>query len=442
MAQREGTLPVDFWTRPAVAAALATCDMASLVEAVRLARGWSQADLARTVGYSQSWVSRVVNGQQSLTLNQVREVCERLGIPVHLLRFAPASPVSTPSVASRPPAASAAGRTKGAGPTRRRDFTKAVALAAFPLPSASAVGDIHELTAATLRAITGGQRRLDASAPSRDLVKAALAHLELSSRTLLRARQTPFLTEVAAATSEAAGFAAWLHADMGDAGSARMFYRRAVEHARQSEDVLLAVYMLGSLAIFEVDSEDPVLGLQLAHEATRRLGDGAHPTARAWLSCVRALAHAGLGDVSAAQRELGRAEAAVERSDNPEPPWPWVFPFDSAKVAGYRALAAVRLHRPHEARTAFSEAFATMSPAPKQRSMLMVELASVHADAGDVDEAFRLAAEALHTGAAYRSEKVVNRVRRFRREYRGPYARCVAELDEQLTSLVTGRLRL
>ncbi len=431
---------MDFWTRPAVAAALATCDMAAIVEAVRLARGWSQADLARTVGYSQSWVSRVVNGQQSLTLDQVREVCERLGIPIHLLRFAPASPVSGPSAMSRPPVADAAGRTKGAGPTRRRDFTKAVAFAALPLPNASAVGDVDGETVATLRAIIGGQRRLDASSPSRDLAKAALAHLELSSRTLFRARRTPLATGIAAAASEAAGFAAWLHADMGDVGSARLFYRRAVEHARQSDSELLPVYMLGSLALFEMDSDDPLLGLGLAHEAARWLGAGAHPTARAWLSCVRALGHAGLGDAVSAQRELASAEAEVESSANTGPPWPWVFPFDAAKVAGYRALAAVRLRRPHEARSAFSEAFARTSPAPKQRSLLMVELASAHADAGDVDEAFRLASEALRIGAVYRSEKVINRVRRFRRDYRGPQARCVSALDEQLMALVTGRL--
>ena len=163
MPQREGTLPVDFWNRPAVAAALATCDMATLVEAVRLARGWSQADLARTVGYSQSWVSRVVNGQQSLTLDQVREVCERLGIPVHLLRFAPANPVPAPSTASRPPAADAAGRTKGAGPTRRRDFTKAVALATLSLPSASAAGRACEQRCCVCGTIVSVRRK---SAPA------------------------------------------------------------------------------------------------------------------------------------------------------------------------------------------------------------------------------------------------------------------------------------
>ncbi|GAA3721427.1 transcriptional regulator with XRE-family HTH domain [Spinactinospora alkalitolerans] len=421
-----------------MAAALASCDMAAIVEAIRLSCGWSQAELARSVGYSQSWVSRVVNGQQSLTLDQVRQVAHRLDIPVHLLRFASSGPIPAPTAPPRPAAVRAAGEGKGADPTRRRDFGKAVAMTALPLPAAPGCGDIDETTALTLRAITGGQRRLDASSPARDLAKAAVAHLELSGRTLARARRTPFAADVAAAASEAAGFAAWLHADMGDAGSARSYYRTAVERARQSGHGLLDVYMLGSLASFEIDAEDPELGLTLAVEAGRRMGDDAHPTAQAWLACVRALGRAGMGDAAAAHREIARAEAAVRRPDNAAPPWPWVFAFDDAKVAGYRALAAVRLRRPGDARTAFSDAFGGTRPGAKQGAVLLVELATAHADAGDVDEAFRLASEALRTGAAFRSERIIGRVRRFRRGYRGPRARCVSALDEQLTALLTG----
>ncbi|MFD0804118.1 transcriptional regulator, partial [Streptomonospora algeriensis] len=105
------------------------------------------------------------------------------------------------------------------------------------------------------------------------------------------------------------------------------------------------------------------------------------------------------------------------------------------KVAGYRALAGVRLHRPHEARAAFAEAFGGVRPAAKNGAALMVELAGAHVDAGDVDEAFSLAAESLRIGVRFRSDRLISRVRRFRRAYRGPgAARCVKELDEQLAS--------
>nr|WP_046468196.1 helix-turn-helix transcriptional regulator [Allosalinactinospora lopnorensis] len=405
-----------------MAAALITCDMAVIVEEIRLARGWSQGELAQAVGYSQSWVSRVINGQQSLTVEQVRDLAGRLDIPVHLLRFA-----------------SAAELGKGAGPTRRRDFGKVVAAAALPLPATSAGTDIDEGTAPTLRAITGGQRRLDVSSPAHDLTRGAIAHVELTGRALGRAQHTPFAPDIAAAASEAAGFAAWLHADMGDSGSARSYYRSAITRARQSGHHLLDVYMLGSLSAFEIEAEDPELGLGLAAEAGRRMGANAHPTAKAWLSCVRALGHAALGDESASARELALAETNVARRENADPPWPWVFAFDDAKVAGYRALAGVRLRRPNDARAAFSEALNGPRPGAKQAAVLKVELASAHADAGDVDEAFRLASEALRTGAAFRSERVITRVRRFRRGYRGPRARSVQEFDGLLNDLLTGR---
>jgi hypothetical protein len=212
-----------------------------------------------------------------------------------------------------------------------------------------------------------------------------------------------------------------------------------VVRARQAGIRLLDVYMLGSLAAFETDTaEDPRLGLGLIQEAEHVLGSSAHPTARAWLACVEALAHAGNGDGPAATRAIGRAEREAARSANTDPPWPWVFAFDEAKVAGYRALVGVRLSRPHDARRAFAEAFAPKAVNPKQSAVLQVELASAHAEAGDVDEAFRLVQEALTTGTRFGSERIIGRVRAFRRRYSGPRARCATDLDDRLLSLVTG----
>ncbi|GAA3729070.1 hypothetical protein GCM10022402_07200 [Salinactinospora qingdaonensis] len=423
--------------------ALATCDVAAIVEQIRVTRGWSQAELADALGYSQSWVSRVVNGQQSLTIDQVRKIAHRLTIPVHLLRFASVGNGPAPGALARPADARAAGQDKGASTTRRRDFGKVVAMATLPLPAASANSDIDETTAPTLHAITGGQRRLDASSPARELAKAALGHLELSGRTLARARGTPFASEIAAASSEAAGFAAWLHADMADSGSARTYYRVAVDRARQAGYGLLDVYMLGSLAAFEIEAEEGQAGLTLAAEAQRRLDDtdgAVHPTARAWLSCVRALGHATLGDTAAARHELAVAERSVAQHDNAEPPWPWVFAFTEAKVASYRALAAVRLRRPNDARSAFAEAFEGGPSSSKQQAVLMVELAQAHAEAGDADEAFRLATAALRIGTSLGSERVVDRVRRFRRRHRRTKAPESDTLDEMLITHVTSAL--
>jgi len=167
----------------------------------------------------------------------------------------------------------------------------------------------------------------------------------MANRVFARAQQSSFAADVAAAVSEAAGFAAWLHADMHDIGTARTYYRLAIDRARRAGHDLLAGYMLGSLAAFEIDGDDPALALALTAEARRQIGDTDHPAPRAWLASIEALGHAAArADDDAANRALIKAERAVDNSDtSAPPPWPWVFPFDHAKLAGYRALVEVRL---------------------------------------------------------------------------------------------------
>jgi transcriptional regulator with XRE-family HTH domain len=124
-------------------------------------RGWTQAQLAAEVGYSQSWVSKVMRGKQVLTLDQAREVSGRLGIPVHLLRFG----------------------LGGEDPAKRRDFGKAVALTVLAWPGLT---DTDENTGPALTGVTRAQRRLDATTCARDLAPSVAAHVEMANRMLDR----------------------------------------------------------------------------------------------------------------------------------------------------------------------------------------------------------------------------------------------------------------
>jgi transcriptional regulator with XRE-family HTH domain/HAMP domain-containing protein len=418
MNQGTGRLPPELWSGPLVAAALASCDFATLLEEIRRAHGWTQKQLASAVGYAQSWVSNVLRGQQVLTVDQVREISRKLGVPVHLLRFSD---------------------TEGNDPTKRRDFGKAMALALIPLPARS---EVDETTAPTLTAITGAQRRLDSTTPARDLARSVAAHVEMANRLLSRARKSPFATDIAAAVSEAAGFAAWLYADMYDIGTARTYYRLAIDRARLAKQRLLAAYMLGSLAAFEIDGDDPGLGLALIAEARRQIGDALHSTPQAWLDSIEALSLAAIGKGADADNALSRARKAVERGSESAPvPWPWVFSFDKPKLAGYRALVAVRLERPTDALAAFADSLSATQPAPKQRATIMLEVAMAARQDGmrkndreRIDESFRLASEALGIGIAYSSERVIEKARLFRRNYAGPGTSYVRSFDEKLRS--------
>jgi hypothetical protein len=47
-----------------------------------------------------------------------------------------------------------------------------------------------------------------------------------------------------------------------------------------------------------------------------------------------------------------------------------------AGLVGYRAVVCVRLHRPGEALAAFAESLPAAQPAPKQRAIVMLEVAT------------------------------------------------------------------
>src|SRR5579875_2252390 len=99
---------------------------------------------------------------------------------------------------------------------------------------------------------------------------------------------------------------------------------------------------------------------------------------RAWLDATEALSIAAARrDADAAGRALARAAKTIDQDNGSDPPpWPWVFPFDHAKLAWYRALVAVRLNRPADALAAFTESLSAVHAAPKQRALVMLEVAT------------------------------------------------------------------
>ncbi|NUW39337.1 helix-turn-helix domain-containing protein [Nonomuraea rhodomycinica] len=464
-------LPPRFWAAPAVAAALAEGDVPALLDEIRRARGWTQAQLADVVGYSQSWVSKVVRRRQPLTVDQVREVSVRLGVPLQLLRFGapggddPAAvrdPGGPPAVLTpptgpgrarpdEPPPQSPPGRAwirpdepAAQSPTGRARIRPDESAARGPAGSARI--RLDESAAQSLTSVTRARRRQEPGTPARELAREAVAHVDLAGRVLghVLGDQVPGRADartaghLRAGLSEAAGFAAWLHGDMQDLGTARGYYRLAVQSARQAGHPLLAAYMIGSRAAFEVEADDPVLALTLVAQARRELGERPPATAGAWLASIEALGHAAGRDAEAAGTALRRAESAIaagERSG--APPWPWVFPFDQAKLAGYRGQVSVRLGRAEEARSALSESLSAGRPAVKQRGVLLTEMAAAQAMAGRHEEAFQSASSALTVGVTYGSERIIHRARRFRRAYTGPVTATVRTFDERLLATIT-----
>jgi hypothetical protein len=282
----------------------------------------------------------------------------------------------------------------------RRQFLQAVA--ATPLAAMLGGADPG---AEAITAVTGGFRRLESTTPATELGAPVSAHLGFIAGRLEGGGR-----QVAAAASEAAGLAAWLAVDQADHAAAGHHYRQAVTFARRSGLDTLAAYMLGSMALWAAETGRASDAARLLGQARQSIPEPAPPTVGAWLAAIEATAAASAGDADATVAAWKRAETAVAAGHDPM--WPWLFPFDAAKLAGYVGACATRLRLPRTAVPALTEALDGLGPArTKQRALVLANLAVNHRALGDEGQARELAAQARAIGIERRSPKVLQRVR-------------------------------
>src|SRR5262245_2524381 len=391
-------------------------DTGAVIRLAREAAGLTQSQLGEACGYSQPVVSRIERGQNSAyDIRTLRRLAEVLDLSPHLLGLAV--------------------REDGhvGEPMNRRDFMATagtLALSTF-LPWS---GPGPSGTAASIRAITAGQRLLDAVLASRDLVEAVVAHLRMASRLASRLAVGGQQAELAEAVSEVAGLAAWLYWDMQDFGSARRYYDLAVAAARTSGNRVLTAYMLGSLASCLAEQREGVEALGLLTDARAHLGPRPPTVAQAWLSAVTAVAHASVKDQRSADKALNHAEAASERiSAEDPPPWPWVFSFDGSKVVAYRLSCFVRSGRAGPALSAALDASSSLASTTKQAANWRMDHAAAYLQVGEMDRAFAIAADVLDERVGQSSPRLLARARQLGHSQGGGHSsRVWRELDERV----------
>jgi tetratricopeptide (TPR) repeat protein len=290
--------------------------------------------------------------------------------------------------------------------------------------SAQPAGDVE-----LLRAPTMTYRRIEQRLPSRSVIVPVAAHLDLVRQFVAR---TPSPVNLYAVLSESAGLAAWLYADLDDRANAQRHYQLAIKAAQRCNDLLMC-YMQASLGHYMALTGHSLAGLRLVEEARSRLAKAAPLLAAVWLDAIEAVILAVCGDIRALLL-LDRAERVLPALADQEPVWPWVFRFDHAKLAGYRAVAASRLGRSRDALSELAFAAQAVS-SPKQRAVLDVERAKVLAQAGQLDEACAVAVRAFDSARHYSSKRVLREIADFRSSLGIQRGATTMDLDDRLAEL-------
>jgi transcriptional regulator with XRE-family HTH domain len=226
--------------------------------------------------------------------------------------------------------------------------------------------------------------------------------------------------------------------DVHDGLSARGYFSLAAEAARAAEDHLLLAAALGHAAFIPAAEGSFGSGLDYLRGAVHHAEQRPHGPVLSWLHAVESELHANAGNQPDAQAAIRRAQARIDtgRSD----PLPWFDYYDRPRLAGFAGYAYLRLGHHDQATRSLDDALRALPrQAVKQRSVFLADLATVHVQTGEIDEACRVAGQATdalaHAGYATGTDRLRN-VRRLLAPWnRHPGVRT---FDEQLALTAGG----
>jgi len=269
-------------------------------------------------------------------------------------------------------------------------------LGRLPALASTTPADARAIEAVT--SASRSYRQLWEATPAEDLRELAFGHLRLISRLLTSTTSERDQAGLAAAASDTSLLAAWLAEDSWDLVAVQHHYREARTYAERSHDDLLGVYVACCMSEWEVwGTRNGAKAVGLVQQATRLLPRTAPPAAHAWMAAHEARAYAAAHDEPAAINALLRADKALEEANgNSDAVWPWMFPANDQEISRYRGYAAVSLELPTTAVPALTGWLERLGTAPaKMRAYTLSKLAEAHIQAGDVEQACDLGAQAF-----------------------------------------------
>jgi transcriptional regulator with XRE-family HTH domain/tetratricopeptide (TPR) repeat protein len=240
------------------------------------------------------------------------------------------------------------------------------------------------------------QRQLYWTSPARPLFEAAYAHTQLGIG-LVRGADGASRIGLASAVAHSALLTARLaFFDLGQVAVADRCFEVALAATREAGDHALAAAVLGHMAFRPAFAGDPETARSTLAAALQHTRHGVDPTVRSWLHCVASEVEGRAGTASAGLHQIDLA--AVAMTDDNRPP-EWLDFYDPGRLrsfAGYAALAAGDHAQAAQQLTLALESLP--SSGAKQRSVVLADLASAHADDGDrAADYLEQAIDALHT---------------------------------------------
>jgi transcriptional regulator with XRE-family HTH domain len=232
-------------------------------------------------------------------------------------------------------------------------------------------------------------RRMDDLVGGPDLAVRVAGNLRAAVACLGSASGDRGLLRLVAQWAQLAG---WVHADAGDALSARRAYHVGLRTAAAAGDRPLAAHVLGCASHLQLDASDVAEALLLARTAQSGGRARAPASVRALLEQRVALAAAVAGERRAAHRALAASERVAERV-HPEREPEWLYWLDEEELSAMTGRCLVALGRPMRAMPLLTSPGRRRGP--RTRALYGGWLARAYLELGEVEHACEVAAGAL-----------------------------------------------
>jgi transcriptional regulator with XRE-family HTH domain len=419
------------------------------LRAARLARGWSEDDLAdqiqnweyrqgagRSLGVSRSYVSEWETGKRGVSRAYAIRIEGVTGIPrdhfidhrssrgrVVRLQEAELGLHWTENLDDAVGALIQLWRCR----LDRRDFLVAMAATAVTSEVAlrwlvsppeervqrgTGAGFVGHPDIEALRAMQSSLKAIDDAHGGGVALPMALEYLRGEVAPLLHGRYSDTVGRALfSATAEFTLGVGWMAYDAGRHGLAQRYMTQALRMSHAANDRAFGGRILAAMSHQALHLGDVRHGLDFASAARAGTQGTVTATTAAMLAAMEACAHAARRDASPCLRALTDAERALERSNPSEDP-PWLD-FDEGGLTGHLARAFRDLNRPREAEQFAVRSIELCRPTHlRTRVQRSAILASAHAQQGDFEGACAVGEEALAEVARLRSKRTLDEVAR------------------------------
>ncbi|MBV9708373.1 MAG: tetratricopeptide repeat protein [Chloroflexi bacterium] len=270
-----------------------------------------------------------------------------------------------------------------------------------------------------------------------DLLSGVAGHLFTVTQ-LLRSSQTLAVQQrLCSIASNTAQILGEIYFDMNDSQTAEAYYTLAIETAQEIDHAALKAIALGRKGFLSVYRSEYEKALPLLQEAFSLAETTTTGKTKSWIAMMEAEALANLKRKDACLSALEKTERVFDQDQSSTGEDTHWTGFTLSTMAGYKGICYVRLALPTEARPMLQSGLEALPLGPTRRkSLLLSDLATTYLQQREVEEACKIATQALLSAAQTKSARAVTRLLAFQKELREwKDVLCVKQFNEHLQFL-------